>query len=343
VKRIEGVDGFRLIAVTAVIAIHTTPFAFSGWQESDVFSVPMLINQFSRFAVPFFFVMAGYFWGVKIRGAVGVVPTTVSMAKRIALVFIAWSFIYLLPYNVSSIFQYGLLGPIKQSYWNLSILVQTPLDILAQGTAVHLWFLVGLLTSLVITALFVVGEHVRSLMVCSVVLYAFGLFAKAYLDTPFGIHVDFNTRNGPFFGLIFFASGYVISRMTPNSGWLWKGLVLLTLGYVILFMELSFLHKHYGTSPLQDYVAGTYLVGLGCSLVALSNPSFLRIQSLSETGRLSLGIYAIHIIFVDWFHPIGLLACSPTWEIGYVVLVLLFSIAAVFLMSKSEVLRRLVI
>jgi len=78
--RIKSVDVIRLLAITAVIVIHTSTFKnIPGDLYENLF---IILNQLSRFAVPFFFVIAGYFWGKKIRSGDSV--TQVSIA--------AWSF-----------------------------------------------------------------------------------------------------------------------------------------------------------------------------------------------------------------------------------------------------------
>jgi len=138
------VDVFKLLAITAVIAIHTEPFRGSASGESNLYQyLGVLINQLSRFAVPFFFVISGYFWGTKIKGSVSVASVSISIAKRICLIFAAWSVIYALPYNISSIFEHGLLGSITVAYCNLINLSKDPVTLMMQGTKVHLWFLIA--------------------------------------------------------------------------------------------------------------------------------------------------------------------------------------------------------
>lgn len=56
-SRIESVDIFRLIAIVAVITIHTSPFRADVIIESEAYKyLDVIFNQLSRFAVPFFFV-----------------------------------------------------------------------------------------------------------------------------------------------------------------------------------------------------------------------------------------------------------------------------------------------
>ena len=124
-KRIESVDTFRLLAIIAVIIIHTTPFQFSIWQGSRLLPLALFTNQLSRFAVPLFFTLSGYFWGCRIHSGAGVMMMSISMMKRISFIFMAWSLIYLLPYNLNLIVQYGFSGSIKLAYLNFILLMTT--------------------------------------------------------------------------------------------------------------------------------------------------------------------------------------------------------------------------
>jgi surface polysaccharide O-acyltransferase-like enzyme len=349
-KRIESVETFRLFAIFAVISIHTTPSVFPiefiDWKSAEIYSIPALITQLARFAVPYFFIVSGYFWGLKITSGTDVLQLSMSMVKRLAFVFLAWSFVYILPYNYTAVFEYGLLGPLKLAYWKIVSLSKDPVDVLLQGTKVHLWFLEALVCCLLIAAGFVAKKNVRGLMATSVAFYVLGVLGGAYIRTPLGIDLRCGTRNGPFFGLIFFSTGYLLSTIRPNSGWLSKGAVVITFGYAMHFSELYFLNKYFNTSWNQGYVFGTYFVGLGCAMIALSNPHCLRFPHVSIAGRMTLGIYAIHFIFVDNLYLIdrsASLMSHVLWEVWYLFAVVTLSAASVFLLAKIKFVRRFMI
>ena len=325
-----------------MIALHTTPFVGGAWPGEGLLAPGVLINQFSRFAVPFFFVISGYFWGSRVATAATVASVSRPMAWRIAALFIAWSLIYLLPYNIGSIPQFGVLGPFKLTYFKARYLAHHPLDLLFEGTSVHLWFFVALLCSLGIVAPLVAAARVKVLVAGSVVLYLVGVLGRAYVDTPLGLPIPFDTRNGPFFGTIFFASGYLLTRQNPRSGWLRKGLAFVIFGYAAQLLEIHLLNAYFGTNLLQDFVLGTYFVGLGAAMVALSDPAFLRSPRVATIGRMTLGIYAIHVVFVDVLYPVKQATSSAFWEIGYVFAVLALSVISVSLMARSNILRRIV-
>jgi surface polysaccharide O-acyltransferase-like enzyme len=236
--RIESVDIFRLIAIVAVITIHTSPFRGDVVENETYKYLDVIFNQISRFAVPFFFIISGYFWGAKIRSGSDPMSSSIYMAKRILIIFLAWCFIYLLPLNLSSIYEYGALGPIKVAYWNISNLAQDPVTLLLQGTKVHLWFLIGMLCALMVSTFFVITKKTKLLIVLSISLYLFGVLAKSYANTPIGINIDLNTRNGPFFSTLLFVTGYILSLKNINTKWALYGFLVFCIGSIVHFLEI---------------------------------------------------------------------------------------------------------
>ena len=338
-RRIKSIDTFRVFAIIAVISIHTSPF--EGVENNQIYTLlSAAINQGARFAVPFFFVISGFFFAKKIYGASELLPTTTISLKRLLKIWLIFSVIYILPYDLIAAFEHGALGPFKVIYWNLLGIADDPVRFIFQGSKVHLWFLVSLGISIIITSLFFKyfqRHHLALLIIFSAALYVFGLLAKAYAGTPVRINIDFNTRNGPFFSTAFFVMGLVLSRLQLNQNHLYYGLLVLFLGYAIQLGEIYYLYSAYSTSPTShDYVFGTLFVGLGVALMALSNHPILNSRHLSNIGRYTLGIYAIHYVFVDMLHPVDAEVSNPAWEMGYVFFVFLLSVSITLLFSKSE-------
>ena len=342
-NRINSVDTIRLLAIISVIAIHTRPFSVSADSGEIYYYIDILINQMARFAVPFFFVTSGYFWGVKIRSGADIMSTTKNMVNRISVILLAWSLIYLITFNLVDAFNHGTLGPLKVAYWKLISLINYPANTLFQSTKVHLWFLISLIFSVLICAFFIKRKAFIYLTLLSVFLYISGVLLKSYAETPIGMAIDFNTRNGPFFGLILFYSGYYFSGCRPTEKWFSYGLFVFIVGSLMHFTEIYALMKLSGTSLIQDYVFGTFFMGIGMSMIALSNHSILHNKYISGIGTMTLGIYASHFVFVDLFSPLDKLYNFAIWEIGYVFIILIFSIVTTYLLSKLKITRRLVL
>ncbi len=343
-NRIESVDTIRLLAIISVIAIHTAPFLSESYQSGAYHYLAVVINQLARFAVPFFFAISGYFWGVKILRGENAFEVSRDMGLRILVIFLAWSFIYLLPYNISAIFEHGWQGPFKAAYWHAYGLLQYPPGLILGGTKIHLWFLVALLFALFISLVFIKLKAEKCLLLFALALYVVGVFLKSYVQTPLGIPSEFDSRYGPFFSTLLFVSGYFIAKIKPTERWFFYGLGIFLLGCAIHFTEIYLLNRFYGTyMMMHDYVFGTYLMGGGAAVLALSNHRVIRSRSLSGIGKLTLGIYAIHLIFVDILQPLDNATDFVIWEVGYVFIVLLLSVLSTLILSKSVLFRRMVV
>lgn len=336
----------RLLAIVGVIIIHTCPFRDLAFEHAthQYSLLGVVLNQLSRFGVPFFFTISGYFWGLKIRGGAAVTQVSTQMAKRLLLILAVWSVVYIMPYNVTAVLEYGNLGMFKVWYWHLRDLASDPFVILFEGTHQHLWFLVALLWAIGIATVFVYIKRIKPLVVVAIALYVFGILALAYAKSPIGIGIafPFYTLEGPFFGTLFFVVGYVLSGYSPRASWLKLGIVLALAGFAIHFSEVYLLWKWWQIRPYHHYLFGTVLIGLGVTMIALSDPPALRNKTLAKAGRLTLGIYVIHYIFVDWMGPISAFVKHPLWEIGRVLLIFGLAFGVVQWMSKREKLKKFV-
>lgn len=337
--RIQSVDVFRVLAIAAVIALHTAPH--TGPDAVGLrFDTRTLCDQLERFAVPLFFVLSGYFWAGRCRDAAACWTAGVALARRVFTLFVLWSAIYFL---IATLTAAGSAGSMAAGLRTAARPLSSLSTLLLQGAEVHLWFLPALaLAALVSGALLARGLE-RMLVVLALALYAVGLAGKAYADTPFGFHTHFNLRNGLCFSLILFASGIWLRRLGPRPAWRRLGPVLALGGLVLQLAEVTWLHKHWGTNMAQDFVFGTYFYGLGIAMLALSDPPPLRFPRLAGIGPLVLGIYASHFLFVDLCAgPDSPLRALPGWDVIVVALVFALSLALTGSLARFAVTRRLV-
>ena len=81
-----------MVAVLAVLVIHATPFDQQG-RLGAAWNAATVTNQLARFAVPAFFVLAGYFWAVRVPEPRDTDPVTRRMVGRLLRLFAAWSLV----------------------------------------------------------------------------------------------------------------------------------------------------------------------------------------------------------------------------------------------------------
>ena len=115
------------------------------------------------------------------------------------------------------------------------------------------------------------------------------------------------------------------------------------IGTALHFSEVYTLWKIFKTTPIQDYVIGTYFMGVEVAMIALSNHPGLKSKTLGKIGQMALGIYAIHVIFVDLLRPIDKVTDSIIWEVIYVVVVLLLSIVTSLLLSQNKITKKIIV
>jgi surface polysaccharide O-acyltransferase-like enzyme len=338
-ERNQSVDVFRVLAIAAVIALHTAPHG--GPDAVGLrFDARTLCDQLERFAVPLFFMLSGYFWAGRCERGADCWAAGVALARRVLVLFVAWSVIYFLITVAQATASTGSLA----AGWQAAVRPLPGLPtLLLQGTKVHLWFLPALALAALVSGALLARRLERTLVVLAVALYAVGLAGKAYADTPFGFHTHVNIRNGLCFSLIMFVTGVRLRRLGPKPSWRRLGPALALGGLALQMAEVAWLHARWGTNMAQDFVLGTWLYGLGVTMLALSDPAPLRVPRLAGLGPLVLGIYASHFLFVDLLAgPDALLRALPGWDIIVVALVFALSLALTGLLWRFAPTRRLV-
>ncbi|MFT5760613.1 MAG: surface polysaccharide O-acyltransferase-like enzyme [Alteromonadaceae bacterium] len=339
-ERIKTVDVFRLIAIIAVITIHLNPFQNPSansnfWGDWNIFSV-----QLSRFAVPFFFIISGYFYEKKYYSSNVKLQLANSTAQKIFMLLLFWSVIYLFPFKPELYQQHGLLAPIKEVYWNIVRTYEEPLPVLFEGSKVHLWFLISLIYAIYLTTFLAKTPYL--LVATAIALYFTGVLLGAYSITPFGIKSELNARYGPIFSLLPFVIGFSLSKLRITKSWLYLGLLIFSLATIFHFLECYFL-KQYFNSPLdKDYGFSTVFMGVGVAMMALSNHHLLQNDTLSAIGKGIFGVYAGHFIFIDLLSYFDDRLTGPIWDLAKIFIVLTLSILLAKFLSKYKLTKNFV-
>jgi surface polysaccharide O-acyltransferase-like enzyme len=339
--RLQTVDVFRVLAILAVIALHTAAHEGPG-AVGTAFDAATFFNQVERFAVPLFFILSGYFWSAKCQGGSDYLACSLALARRVLVLFLVWCAVYFLVAEADHVRRLGMPGAFALWTARLAAMRGGYVTLLLQGAKVHLWFLPALALAALISGVLLAHGQARVLAVLAIVLYLIGLAGKAYADTPLGFHTAFNLRNGPFFSLPMFVTGHALRLAGPRPSWSAAGALLALCGLMLQMGEVGLLHRGFGTGMAQDFTAGTWLFGLGVSMVALSDLRWARVPALAALGPLVLGIYASHYLFVDGLHAVHGIDAGPAGGLRYVVLVFLLSLSFTWALSRVPVARRAV-
>ncbi|MCM3668084.1 acyltransferase [Mesobacillus maritimus] len=301
-KRIDSFDFIKFFAILFVVCIHTKPF--SGFMISETIDLNLLIDVFARFAVPFFFVTSGFLISQKTLAKD--YATTEYFKKYISnilSILIAWMSFYFI-YDVAIRLYSGIRDRDKtelenylNGFFNLDTLLYSP-----NGTPYHLWYLVALIWSLIILYLFIRIQKPTLLLVVSFALHLFGLLGQSY---SVFIDLDVNTRDALFFGVFYLTLGYWIgANLTRVQKYLLR---VKPITYALLFFLFSItsifervLTKYYfGDGQGENYYLSTPFLVLSLFLFALTRPETGRGSWMAKVGERSLGIYVIHVVFIN--------------------------------------------
>lgn len=342
--RIRSVDTFRVLAILAVIALHTARYAGPDAVGLRL-DTATLLNQLERFAVPLFFIFSGYFWAQKCVQPIDHWRRSLQVARRVLLIYVAWALVYLAASAVAALrtrrpgdLLPALVHAHRTGHLGLS-------HVFLEGGTIHLWFLPALVCALLASGALLALRMRRTLALLAVALFAIGLAGGAYASTPIGFHARFNLRDGPFFSLIFFVTGAALARRRLPAS-VFPGLAVALAGLALQVLEVNWLHARWGANLVQDYVAGTWLFGLGVGMLALSDAPRLRLPALAALGPLVLGIYASHYLFVDLLRPLDEAwhagPWGTPWRLAYVLLVFAGALGLTSLLARFGPTRRFV-
>lgn len=346
-SRLQGIDTFKLIASFAVICLHTAPFEYSAKEYSSAFfeNLEIFIYLLSRMAVPYFFISSGYFFGKALAKDLSTKILFKRYIKKLFFVFLSWTIFYavLTHHLLDNILKHGIIiGPVLAIYEDtLLFIVQNPLAFLFQGTAVHLWFMPSLITAISILTVFVLMKKESYLVVFAVLLYGIGVMASSYANTPLGINIHFNARNGPFFGTLFVVLGWWFSKKEIKPSLTLASVVFL-LGFILQLTEAFMLNRYYNVNPFFDYSIATILFGLGAFLFALAKPELGGGTFLVALSQLSMGIYLLHPFVYHFLRPFRYAIPPLFWDITISFIVFVVTIACVKILKKFPFTRTLV-
>lgn len=196
-KRYATLDIFRIIAAFLIIAIHTSPLLSINETADFIF-----IRIIARVAVPFFFMVTGYFLylsmekGNKLR----------RILSKLIGIYIFGIFLYL-PLNI-----YG-------SYFKQKNLpIQIAKDLVFDGTFYHLWYLPAAIIGILLIKLLLRKFSMPQVFIITLALYIVGLGGDSYYGIVTQVsaaHKFYNflfnimdyTRNGLFFAPVYLFMG----------------------------------------------------------------------------------------------------------------------------------------
>ncbi|GLS91866.1 hypothetical protein GCM10007916_29360 [Psychromonas marina] len=337
-KRIHTLDSLKFFAICAVFVIHFWVFyLFQGVAENSFY---LGFNIVARFAVPVFFIVAGYLFFQRTQDKPLVAYTKAYLAKLFVM-YLVWTFIYHMIYGLS----YDVWSPISFA------------TVFYYGTAgfVTLWFLPALFFSILVLMIAVKFNRTGTLFIIATLLHLVGLSNQSYQPLlPESLHV-LNTyfRDPAFFGLFYVTLGYQLLKaqwvdkllsISKNS-LIW--LVIALVSALLMLIEGLYLTQQLGAT-VGEYYLFTPILTVAMLMVALTVRSNEESSSFSKLGVHSGEIYLNHGVLMLLYGPlvaalgyrstpenITIIANSVTYQLLLVPTMLAVCYSLYFLIGKG--------
>jgi surface polysaccharide O-acyltransferase-like enzyme len=286
-----AIDFIKFFAIMAVVVIHTFP--------SDHQLGYYILDNVSRFSVPFFFAASGYLFGLKVINNRKSVVYFNRYILKIVKIYVSWLIIYFC-YDVLRIFSSG--GNDKQELFKYFEEL-TPVNLLyyGQGTSGYqLWFVISLAWSIAVIYLFFRLKKITLLLILSLCLNIVGLFGQSY---AIFFEIPLSTRDALFIGLFYTTVGFWFAFAQPFQ----QSRKLAKKGSFYLFCFFSALQAFEGfwlekvlSAELGEYFLSTIFLTVFLFLFTFNNPQLGKGLLITKIGGNALGIYAIHVLFIDF-------------------------------------------
>jgi fucose 4-O-acetylase-like acetyltransferase len=297
-QRNFAIDFIKFFAILAVVIIHTFP-------SNDQLGY-FVLDNITRFAVPFFFAASGYFFGLKVNKHGEPFPYFKKYVTKILKIYFSWLIFYFIYDIVRILTSPGDTNKELSKYMdNFDIL---NMFYYGQGTSGYqLWFVISLVWSIVIVYLFFKMKRIKLLLIISFCLNLLGLFGQSY--SIFDALPVSTTRAALYISLFYTVMGFWLANLQ-----VWRKYKRSVYFYLFFLFVILQVLEGYWLKNLDakhgEYFFSTIFLTLFLFLYALSKPGLGKGLLVTKIGANSLGIYAIHVFFIDMidllFERIGL-------------------------------------
>lgn len=291
IQTYQWVDVLKFVFCICIIALHTAfiPAPVGYWIEKCLF----------RIAVPFFFVVSGFFLSKSCRER-GTGMAIKRYCLRLLKILLAFSIIWILQYWIDcSLSQIGIAR----------ILIQTIQHILFHPKN-GLWFVQACIVGALLLLPFLQRDRYYPAVLIGLALYSFALLCNNYYflihDTKLQTVVDTYMRlclgphNGVFVGFLYLSLGAVVEKYSDKD--IPKTSIRLGICYVVYVIEIVIISKY--ASEADDgafYFMQVLVAPLLLSLVISISGCFNAVHTVL-LRKLSTGMYLLHMPLIWLYH-----------------------------------------
>lgn len=279
------VDVLRLVFAIGVAAIHT--MAFQSINENLRIATSMGV---CRIAVPFFFIVSGYFLYNRINSE----KEPKATLKRLLILYLTWVGIELI-----------LLLPMVLSNLNIPTIILVK-RLLLMGVTGSLWYISSLIITIFIVSPLLKRDKIIPLLIIGVILYLFGTIGDTYygffentmissLNSAY-VSVFMMPQVGITEAVLFVTLGVIVNKYKLNEKIKNAGLLSI-ISIILLLIETFVLNKTGIAKDANMYLSAIIAAPL-IFIWALNYNKNISTKFSKACREYSLGIYCSHQIIM---------------------------------------------
>jgi fucose 4-O-acetylase-like acetyltransferase len=255
-------------------------------------------------------------------------------ARRLIKPFLFWALFYAVvpPFVDGS--PHGIGSAMLMHLMNIA---RYPHFFLRTGNVYHLWFLSSMLQAAGVVWVALRLGDLRIALLLGTVFYCVALLGGSYCQTAFGFHTHFDMMTGPFVSTLFFAIGAWLAERRQSIP-LAVGAALLGGGLLTCLAEEVLLHYKFA-QPIVNIgcLFGTVPYVVGTMVMTLARPNCGTV--MAKVGVYSLGLYTFHPYVIEVLLRLPFGRAFFSFPLLFAPLVLVFTFAAIGLLSKIRWMR----
>ena len=233
-----SIDIFRLLCAVLVVAIHTNTF-----EDQNAVLGFIAVRVITRIAVPFFFIVSGYYYISKLERGEKCMASTLWKTFKL---YVFWSAVYIAINAINfALFSEKTVASVT------AFISENLFKFFFSGTEYHLWFIIALLVSIVVIGVAYRLKIQKPVIALTLLLFVFGLLGESYHAIGSKIPLFFQLTNLAHYndfkhvflmGLPLFSSGYFAIKLNEKESS--KGALVKTIVMAAAFLvEIAVIMK----------------------------------------------------------------------------------------------------
>jgi surface polysaccharide O-acyltransferase-like enzyme len=339
-----------VLAVLGVILWHTDLLLRLRELGGGHWPVDLTIDLIWWVSLPFFFLVAGYFYGKSVAAEGHPIGHLSRYASSLFGILVVWVCIYtVIPSNwLVAVRDHGWWQPFQlEALKNVNLLGTQHFRLFLEGEfpVWHLWFLPALIFGLANVAVIVVFRLQRYMIPFMVGLYGLALAEEVAGGHFHGLSVHFGLWS---IATLFTVLGAWLAGRRQTS--ISTAISLILAGYAIAFVEWVVMREvFHATSTYKHHYAGGILLPLGVFLLALAKPDLWRSTPLPALAKYTLGVYVCHVLMiytltgVRWRLENLFPLLAPLWPFLFPFTVYFAGVLFTFILWKVPITKYLVL